>query len=106
MNTANVARAATFWTTIGVREVFQRDDLAIFELRGGTHLLLFPGEPAAQAPFDLMVDDLDATHARFAGAGLEVAPIDKNDVHRWFTVRDPDGAVVTVNDSHVGSAPV
>ena len=101
MTTPDVRRAASFWTTIGMRSIFEGDDMAIFELRGGTHLLLFPGDAVAQAPFDLMVDDLDATQARFANAGLDVEPIDKNTVHRWFTVRAPDGAAVTVNDSHV-----
>lgn len=101
MTVPDVPRSATFWTEIGVREVFESDDIAIFELRGGTHLLLLPGDPVTQAPFDLMVDDLDATHARLSALRLDVAPIDGNDVHRFFTVRDPDGATVTVNDSHV-----
>ena len=43
-------------------------EVAIFELRGGTHLVLIakseivPGD----APFDLMVEDLRTTHRRAA----------------------------------------
>jgi catechol 2,3-dioxygenase-like lactoylglutathione lyase family enzyme len=106
MTTPDLARSASFWTKIGMREVFVGDDITIFELRGGTHLLLFPGEAEPQAPFDLMVDDLDATHARFADAGLDISTIGANNNHRWFTVREPSGAVVTVNDTHVGPDPV
>jgi catechol 2,3-dioxygenase-like lactoylglutathione lyase family enzyme len=106
MYSADVARAASFWATIGMREIFLGDEISIFELRGGTHLLVFPGEPAAEAPFDLMVDDLDATRARLADAGLDVSDVSTESNHRAFTVCDPDGATVTIRDSHVGNAPV
>jgi hypothetical protein len=89
-----------------MRSVYSGDDIVIFELRGGTHLLLFPGgdppRPGATAPFDLMVDDLDTTRADWSARGLAptamaTAPGD----HRTFTVTDPDGYVLTVFDSHV-----
>ncbi len=89
-----------------MREVERDDNFAIFELRGGTHLLLFPGEAVTEASFDLMVDDLEATHKRLADAGLDVAPIGTEPHHRAFTVHDPSGAAVTVRDSHVGADPV
>jgi len=69
----------------------------------GTHLVVLSGsvEVGTEAPFDLMVDDLEATHADWAGRGFEVSPIESGRIHSAFTVRDPDGYVVTVNSSHV-----
>lgn len=100
----DIARAATFWAAVGMREVERNPHVAVMELRGGTHLVLVPGDvPAAGtgAPFDLMVDDLDATRDRWAAAGLDVSPIERGRIHDTFTVRDPDGYAVTVNSSHV-----
>ena len=106
MNTADMARAASFWAAFGMRDIYRGDDISIFELRGGTHLLLFPGEPEEQAPFDLMVDDLDATRARLVAAAIEVSDVATDPNHREFTAKTPDGARVTVRDSHVGADPV
>jgi catechol 2,3-dioxygenase-like lactoylglutathione lyase family enzyme len=97
----DVARAADFWVTLGMREVWRDDEIAIMELRGGTHLLLFPGPAAEQIDFDVMVDDLDAMHTRLHANGIDVSEIRTDRHHRAFTAREPDGATVTVNDSHV-----
>ena len=100
----DVARSAGFWDSVGLRDIHRGDDIAIFELRGGTHLILFPnpsGISPGDAPFDLMVDDLVATHADWAAKGLEPSAIAHDEIHDSFTVRDPDGYVVTVNNSHV-----
>jgi catechol 2,3-dioxygenase-like lactoylglutathione lyase family enzyme len=97
-------RSATFWSGIGMREVHRSENVVVLELRGGTHLILFPGEPDAEpgdAPFDLMVDDLDATHAAWAEQGRQPSAIERGEIHDGFTVRDPDGYVVTVSNSHV-----
>jgi hypothetical protein len=77
--------------------------LFVLELRGGTHLVLRPGRPpsTADAPFDLMVEDLEATHAEWERLGLNVSPIDRGRIHSAFVLRDPDGNTVTVNSSHV-----
>ncbi len=86
-----------------MREVGRDENVAVLELRGGTHLVILPGEPepGAEAPFDLMVEDLDATHADWTVRGFEPSPIESGRIHSAFTVRDPDGYVVTVNNSHV-----
>lgn len=88
-----------------MRPVFARDDLAIFELRGGTHLLLFAGEPqpaGTDAPFDLMVDDIDATRAKFEARGLAPSALSSAaGDHLTFTVADPDGYRLRVFNSHV-----
>ena len=88
-----------------MRPVYDGDDIAIFELRGGTHLLLFPGDAApagTDTPFDLMVDDIDTTRADWEARGL--APSELSSAagdHLRFTVRDPDGYTLTVFNSHV-----
>jgi len=97
----DVAAAAEFWSTLGMREIWRGDDMAIMELRGGTHLLLFPGPPAEQIEFDIMVDDLDAMHERLHANGIDVSEIGTHPHHRAFTARDPDGATLMINDSHV-----
>jgi rhodanese-related sulfurtransferase/catechol 2,3-dioxygenase-like lactoylglutathione lyase family enzyme len=94
-----------FFTALGLRDVEADATIAILELRGGTHLLLFAATkemPAsAQAPFDLMVDDLDATHAALIGAGLEPGPIERGRFHDHFAISMPGGGKLTVNSSHV-----
>ena len=91
--------------TIGMRPVFEGPEVSVFELRGGTHLILLaktevvPGD----ASFDLMVDDLNATHARFTSLGLEPTPIEAMPAidHERFFVREPAGHRITVFSSHV-----
>jgi catechol 2,3-dioxygenase-like lactoylglutathione lyase family enzyme len=105
LTVSDVARSADFWASLGMREVERNPHVAVLELRGGTHLVLVPGgaPPAdgADAPFDLMVEDVDATHAQWQDFGLDVSAIERGRIHSAFTVRDPDGYRVTVNSSHV-----
>src|SRR5689334_4028635 len=94
----DVARSADFWQSIGMREIERGEHVAIMELRGGTHLVIVPGSPpGGDAPFDLMVEDLDATHAQWTAIGLKPSDIEHDRIHSHFTVDDPDGYVVTVN---------
>ena len=100
---------ARFFETLGLRVLERRPDFALLELRGGTHLLLFPGPAAAAqtpAPFDLMLDDLDAAHARFTAAALSPSPISEDRHHRSFTLAAPSGHVVTVQSSHASGRPI
>jgi catechol 2,3-dioxygenase-like lactoylglutathione lyase family enzyme len=99
---SDLGRAAQWWTGIGMREVERNEHVAVLELRGGTHLVLVPGAPnTGGAPFDLMVDDLDATHESWNDLGVDVSDIDRGRIHDAFTATDPDGYVVTVSSSHV-----
>ncbi len=100
---SDLARSADFWCTVGMREVERNDQIVVLELRGGTHLVLLPGTLSgdADAPFDLMVDDLDATHEEWDRLGLDVSPIERGRIHSSFVLRDPDGTKVAVNSSHV-----
>lgn len=86
-----------------MREVGRDEHVVILELRGGTHMVITRGDVTAPgpAPFDLMVDDLNATHAQWASLGLAPSAIEHGNIHDAFTVTDPDGYVVTVNSSHV-----
>jgi hypothetical protein len=98
----DVAAASGFWQTIGMRLVFQRDDFAVLELRGGTHLVVVAGDgEAEEIPFDVMVDDLQAAWNQFEEAGLKPTPVTEGTIHSSFTVTDPAGRAVTVNSSHV-----
>jgi catechol 2,3-dioxygenase-like lactoylglutathione lyase family enzyme len=102
LTVGDVDRSATFWRGIGMREVERNPHVAVMELRGGTHLVLVPGPvTAGDAPFDLMVEDLDAIHREWTEQGMEVGPIAHDRIHDSFTLTDPDGHRVTVNSTHV-----
>ena len=110
LETDRIAESARFMTTIGMRSIFEGPDVCVFEMRGGTHLILMrkstivPGN----APFDLMVDDLQATHRRFESLGLAPSPIESRPAidHEVFTIREPAGHVITFFSSHVSGEPV
>jgi catechol 2,3-dioxygenase-like lactoylglutathione lyase family enzyme len=103
LQVTDLDRAHTFWTGIGMRAVEHNSNVAVLELRGGTHLVLVPSDEVAagDAPFDLMVDDLDATHAAYSAQGLAPSPIERGRIHDAFTLTDPDGYRVHVNSTHV-----
>ena len=97
-------RSAHFLRTIGMRPIFDGPEVSVFELRGGTHLLLMRRDAvvAGAASFDLMVDDLRATHRRLEAQGLEPSAIEARPAidHEVFTVREPAGNVITFFSSH------
>jgi len=106
----DVQKTHAFFQKLGLRDVFAGDKFAIMELRGGTHLIVeeadAPIERGAEAPFDLMVDDVDACHAQLIAAGLKPTKVKPGRIHSWFTIREPGGHKITVNSSHVGELPV
>ena len=108
MATSTLTESQAFMEQIGMRPMFRNESVAIFELRGGTHLVLVADENAraGDAPFDLMVEDLDETHAEFAERGLSPSPIERGRIHASFTVTEPGGGRITVNSTHVSSLPV
>ena len=100
----NIDAAKAFWLALGMRHIETNEHVVVLELRGGTHLILLPETktiPAGEVPFDLMVDDLEATHAEWDDLGLGPSEITKGRIHASFTVRDPDGRELTVNSTHV-----
>ena len=112
-----------FYTKLGLRPCGIFPDLAIIELRGGTHILLFRKED--ELPFslssshlgqraaffneqlDLMIDgksrsDLELYRTTLEEKGLSVGEIAKDQFfgHGYFQLADPDGNGITVYTSH------
>ena len=108
MYTNLVTESSKFMQLVGMRLIASDDDFAVLVMRGGTHLVLTtnPESKLIKASFDLMVDDLDATHTRFKELGLDPAEIERGKIHDCFEVREPSGTVITFNSSHVGKLPV
>ena len=109
METDRLDESAQFMRTIGMRPIVQRAEVAVLELRGGTHLVLLPKPKivAADAPFDLMVEDLGATREAFVGLGLAPTQIERvSPEHERFTVREPAGHVIAFMSNHVSGQPV
>ena len=110
LDSDRVEDTAAFMAALGMRAIFSGPEMAIFELRGGTHLLVFakgriPGDPG---PFDLMVDDLQAFHAQLVAAGHDPSGIEDVPAmhHQRLTVREPGGNVLTFYSSHASGKPV
>lgn len=103
-----VARSCEFMRSIGMRLVFQQDDFALLELRGGTHLALVSDRDSSllRGEFDLMVDDLDVAHAQMLELGFEPGVIERGEIHDSFQVREPGGNLLTFNSSHASDLPL
>ena len=110
LSVVDVEGAARWLETVGLRPIVTMEELAVLELRGGTHVVVRQAErqpePGTTAPFDLMVDDIDATHRDYAAKRLSPSPIRRGNIHDSFVVAGPDGWVFTVNSSHAGGRPV
>ena len=108
MTTSDLDASEAFMIAVGMRPLFHFEKRAILELRAGTHLIIEEVEGFSPGPadFDLMVDDLPATHARLTEAGLAPSPIKEGKVHDSFVLTDPSGTTITVNDSHNSEFPV
>jgi len=104
LHTADITSSAWFYEQIGMRPITVMEHLAVLEMRGGTHLAI-RHDPDRVVPgpvgWDLMVDDINATHDKWQAEGLPVTEVVVESPHRTFEVTDPDGHVVTVRDSHV-----
>src|ERR1700746_1848220 len=92
--------------SVGLRPIFADDSLAVLELRGGTHVVVRkieqPPTAGSAAPFDLMVDDIEATRRDYAAKGLEPSEITRGRIHDSFHLTGPDGYDFTVTSSHAG----
>jgi len=110
LETDRLEDSAQFMRALGMRTVHPGPNVAVFELRGGTHLILIaknevtPGDAA----FDLMVEDLHATHRHFASLGFAPTSIEAvpSIDHEFFKIREPAGHVITFYSSHVSGNPV
>jgi uncharacterized protein len=109
LNVSDVGAAARWLETAGLRPIVTRGDLAVLELRGGTHVVVLQAEtpaPGTSAPFDLMVDDVDATHRHYAAKGLSPSPISRGRIHDSFTVAGSGGWMFTINSTHASGQPI
>jgi hypothetical protein len=110
LETDRMEESVRFMLAIGMRPISQGPDVSVLELRGGTHLILLCKDPivGGEAGFDLMVDDLEATHARLTQLGLAPSPIEPRPQldHDVFCVREPAGHLITIFSSHASGDPV
>jgi len=109
LETDRMVDTCRFMRTLGMRPIFDGPEVSVYEMRGGTHLLLMLNDrvEAGDAAFDLMVDDLHETHARFVSLGLGPSPIETRPAihHEVFTVREPAGHTITFFSSHASGEP-
>ncbi len=103
LKTNNLDASHAFMVDIGLRPVFKNENVAVLELRGGTHLVLLPDEASEgeEADFDFMVEALDDTYNRFKKKGLVISEISRGDIHDTFVVTEPGGNRIRVNSTHV-----
>ena len=129
MKVNDIAVSYQFYTDMGLRPFGIYPDLAIIELRGGTHILLFSkndelssslsashvGQRGASfnERLDLMIDgksrcDLESYRTAIIEKGLVVDAIAQDQLfgHDYFQLTDPDGNGITVYTSHTGELPV
>lgn len=108
MHSSAVPATSEFMQKIGMRLIAGDENFAVLEMRGGTHLVVTANAESEliRGGFDLMVEDIDATHARFVELGLEPGVIERGNIHDCFEVREPGGSSILFNSSHVGDQPV
>jgi len=108
MYTGQLDESSKFMQLVGMRLIASGDEFVVLELRGGTHLVLTtdPESKLIRADFDLMVEDLDATHASFTELELNPGKIERGQIHDCFELREPGGTLITFNSSHVGDLPI
>lgn len=110
LHTDRLEDTAQFMRAIGMRPVFDGPEVSVYEMRGGTHLILMRKDKveAGDAPFDLMVDDLHTTHRHFTELGLGPSAIEARPAidHEVFTMREPAGHLITFYSSHASDHPV
>jgi catechol 2,3-dioxygenase-like lactoylglutathione lyase family enzyme len=129
MKVANLGASYQFYADLGLRQIGIFPDVAIIELRGGTHILLIP--ESEEAPFtlapsrvgqrgaffsehiDLMINgktkgELEAFRATLLKKGIAAGEIAPKIFfgHHYFQLTDPDGHGITAYTSHVGELPV
>ena len=129
MKVNDIDTSYQFYTKLGLRPFGRFPDLAIIELRGGTHILLLSKND--ELPFslsssqlgqrgaffnerlDLMIEgksrsDLELYRTTLMEKGLSVDAIAQDRLfgHYYFQLADPDGNGITVYSSHSGELPV
>ena len=106
----DVKKSAEFFQALGLRLITANAHMAILELRGGTHLLLFPDTPEYKTipndEFDLMVEDVQASRRVLQARGAKVSKAKKDRFHTYLEASDPDGNKWRINSDHTEGRPV
>jgi len=106
----DISNAVVFFKRIGLRPIFENKNIAVLELRGGTHLILekkrMQDRKGKQAPVDFMVDDLKESRVKYARNGLKPTSIKKGKVHSSFYIPGPSGWIFKITSTHVSNFPV
>jgi catechol 2,3-dioxygenase-like lactoylglutathione lyase family enzyme len=128
MKVQNIEASHQFYVGLGLRALDTFPGLAIVELRGGTHLLLFQKDDdqsrtlqnshVGQRPdfgsekIDLMIAghkkaDLELYRTRLIDKGYSPSSIAERALygHYYFSIQDPDGNGVSFYTSHCGTSP-
>lgn len=93
---------------LGMRPIAKFNDIAILELRGGTHLVLQRSATkcAIETEFDLMVEDLESTHSDFISKGINPSKLIRGKIHDYFIITEPGGSRIRFNSTHVSDFAV
>jgi catechol 2,3-dioxygenase-like lactoylglutathione lyase family enzyme len=120
---ANLERSCQFYANLGVPPFFTDEEVAIIELRGGSHLILLSvdsmaGEGIAESltgqfhkrfseQFDLMIEgkglnELKKYRLELISRGIAAGEIPDETFfgHHLFCTKDPDGNGITIYTSH------
>ena len=120
---ADLKSSCQFYSNLGIPPFAIDEQIAIIELRGGTHLILLEvdqmaGEDVAQSltgqfherfseQFDLMIKGKDLNELKkyrleliSRGIAAEEIPDETFFGHHLFCVKDPDGNGITIYTSH------
>ena len=119
----DLKRSCQFYSNLGIPPFFTDDEVAIIELRGGTHLILLSvdsmaGEGIAESltgqfhkrfseQFDLMIegkglDELKNYRSEITNRGIAAGEVPDETFfgHHLFCTKDPDGNGITIYTSH------
>jgi catechol 2,3-dioxygenase-like lactoylglutathione lyase family enzyme len=120
---ADLKRSCQFYSNLGIPPFFADQEVAIVELRGGTHLILLSGDSMAgegiaesltgqfhkrlSEQFDLMIegkglDELKKYRLELISRGIAAGEIPAETFfgHHIFCTKDPDGNGITIYTSH------
>jgi catechol-2,3-dioxygenase len=120
---ADLNRSCQFYSNLGIPPFAIDENVAIIELRGGTHLLLLEvdqlaGEDVAESltgqfhkrfseQFDLMIkgrglNELKTYRLELISRGIAAGEIPDETFfgHHLFCIKDPDGNGITIYTSH------
>lgn len=118
LSVSDIDASYKFYVDAGLRPFAKDEEIAILEMAGGTHLILFPrggdgAGPGHAQSLDLMIagrtlDELEGYRSRLVASGIAASPIPEQKFfgHYRFSAADPDGHQITVFTSHASDLPV